>query len=77
MSATIRDMLTQIPSKHEPIDLSTIKTGNLVEIAFACVAVPTKEGRHKMMLNLKAVTIIDDSIRKVSPDVLVTDATRG
>ena len=61
------------PSKYEPVDPSTIKNGDLVEVAFVCVAVTTKEGKHKMMLNLKAVTVIDDEIRKASVDVLVTN----
>ncbi|RXW14439.1 hypothetical protein EST38_g11415 [Candolleomyces aberdarensis] len=50
--------------QHAAIDPSTFKNGDVVEIAFACVGVPAKEGQHRLLLNLKAVTLINDDLRK-------------
>ncbi|KAJ2913812.1 hypothetical protein MD484_g6607, partial [Candolleomyces efflorescens] len=45
-------------------DPANFRTGDIVEIAFSCVAVPIKEDKHMMFLNLKALTLLDNSVRK-------------
>jgi hypothetical protein len=52
-------------NRHVPIDPSILRAGDIVEIAFSCVAVPTKTGKRMMYLNLRALTLLDDSVRKV------------
>ncbi|RXW22089.1 hypothetical protein EST38_g3753 [Candolleomyces aberdarensis] len=52
--------------RHVPCDPSILKAGDLVEIAFSFVAVPIKDKRRLMYLNLKGLTLIDDAIRKES-----------
>ncbi|RXW13815.1 hypothetical protein EST38_g12043 [Candolleomyces aberdarensis] len=49
---------------HELYDPSLFRSGDIVEVAFSCVCVEVKNGYHKLILNLRAVTLIDDSIRK-------------
>ncbi|KAJ3533950.1 hypothetical protein NMY22_g7123 [Coprinellus aureogranulatus] len=38
----------------------------MVEIAFSVVAIPIKQDRIMLMLNLRAVTLLDDTVRKAS-----------
>ncbi|KAJ2919911.1 hypothetical protein MD484_g399, partial [Candolleomyces efflorescens] len=52
--------------RHVPMDPGALRAGDIVEIAFCCVAVPIKEKRRLMFLNLRAVTLLDDSVRKAA-----------
>jgi hypothetical protein len=51
---------------YTAIDPSLIKAGDVVEIAFVCVGVPVREKRYRMLLSLRAVTLISDQFRKVN-----------
>lgn len=63
----IRDMYkANTEYRYTPCDPGEFKAGDVVEMAFSLVAVPIKEKRRLLYLNLKALTMIDDSIRKVS-----------
>ncbi|KAJ2916278.1 hypothetical protein MD484_g4136, partial [Candolleomyces efflorescens] len=53
-------------ARYATIDPASFKAGDLVEVAFSLVAVPIKEKRRLLYLNLKALTLIDDTIRKES-----------
>ena len=51
--------------RYDRYDPGLFRPGDIVEIAFSCIGIPIKEKRHKMLLNLRALTLLDDSIRKV------------
>lgn len=42
------------------------KAGDVVEIAFVCVGVPVREKRYRVLMTLRAVTLISDKFRKVN-----------
>ncbi|KAF6740915.1 hypothetical protein DFP72DRAFT_1027664 [Ephemerocybe angulata] len=47
---------------HDP---KLFKAGDIVEISFSCVAIPVKGSAYKLILNLRALTLIDDQLRLV------------
>lgn len=47
---------------------SIFHTGDIVEASIAFVCVPLKDDRFMMTHQLRALTLLDDSIRKVSTD---------
>ncbi|RXW11458.1 hypothetical protein EST38_g14397 [Candolleomyces aberdarensis] len=49
---------------HEPYDPSLFKSGDIVEVAFSCVCVEVKNRQHRIILNLRAMTLIEDKVRK-------------
>ncbi|KAH6871664.1 hypothetical protein BKA70DRAFT_1450892 [Coprinopsis sp. MPI-PUGE-AT-0042] len=53
-----------------PCNPVTMKPGDLVEIAFICVAIPIKDQRYKLMLQLRAITLISSTLRLSSENLL-------
>jgi hypothetical protein len=59
----------QTRPRYVPCDPGAFRAGDVVEMAFSLVAVPIEEKRRLLSLNLKALTLIDDTIRKVSKHI--------
>ncbi|KAJ2914813.1 hypothetical protein MD484_g5618, partial [Candolleomyces efflorescens] len=52
--------------KYLPVNPAIFNPGDVIEVAFSCVGVPVKEGRYRLLLNLRAVTLVTDECRKKS-----------
>jgi hypothetical protein len=54
--------------RYVPLDPVRLRTGDIVEAQVSFTAVPLKGRRHKMLLVLRAVTLLDSSAVHVSRD---------
>ncbi|KAJ3514739.1 hypothetical protein NMY22_g14644 [Coprinellus aureogranulatus] len=52
--------------RHIPYNPSLFKIGDVVEIAFSFVGVPVRGGGYRVMLNLRALTLLNAEIREES-----------
>ncbi|KAH6902998.1 hypothetical protein BKA70DRAFT_1228161 [Coprinopsis sp. MPI-PUGE-AT-0042] len=50
-------------SRYRAYSPERFKVGDIVEVAFACVAIPIKEKRFKLILQLRAVTLLSSTTR--------------
>lgn len=51
--------------RYASCDPKQFKAGDVVEVAFTCFAIPSKDDRRCFLVNLKAVTLLCDLFRKV------------
>ncbi|KAF5340765.1 hypothetical protein D9611_007529 [Ephemerocybe angulata] len=51
---------------YGPCEPSVFKVGDVVEVAFSCVGVPIKGQRMRILLQLRGLTLLDNTIRKES-----------
>lgn len=51
--------------RYAPLKPNTFKVGDIVEVAFSIVGIPIRGDRTMLMLNLRALTLLDDQVRKV------------
>ncbi|RXW11778.1 hypothetical protein EST38_g14077 [Candolleomyces aberdarensis] len=47
-----------------PCDPGTFQTGDIVEMLFSFVAVPVKDRKHKVLLSLRGLTLLNSELRK-------------
>lgn len=52
-------------SRYHPLDPVLFKVGDIVEAAFSFIAVPIKNGKFKLYLHLRALTLISTEVRLV------------
>ncbi|KAF6747794.1 hypothetical protein DFP72DRAFT_821263, partial [Ephemerocybe angulata] len=60
----VRNMGTKGPT-YDACDPSLFKVGDVVEVAFSFVGVPIKDKRMRVILQLRGLTLLDNTIRKV------------
>lgn len=51
--------------RYGPLSPEDFKVGDIVEVAFSIVGVPIRGDRTMVMLNMRALTLLDDHVRKV------------
>ncbi|RXW21096.1 hypothetical protein EST38_g4748 [Candolleomyces aberdarensis] len=66
----VKDVKGQI--KYVPVNPAVFSPGDVIEIAFSCVGVPVKGGQYRLLLNLRAVTLVSDECRKKSEQASVS-----
>lgn len=50
---------------------SVYKSGDVVELAFSFIGIPIKNNQYKLLTCLRAVVLIDDTLRKVSGRLVI------
>lgn len=57
--------LLRVLCSYVAIDPGVFKLGDVVEVAFCVVGIPVKDKKYRMLLSLRALTLVSDACRKV------------
>lgn len=61
-----RSLLTYIIIRFEPAEPTMFRVGDLVEVHMTAIVVSVRDGRFKMILQLRSLALLDASFTNVS-----------